>query len=62
MLLLNGLFFFEAIAWWICRDRGIDVVTYERGFIKETLVFRRNQAACLYEMDDLWARVGATWR
>jgi hypothetical protein len=54
VLLLNGLFFFEAIAWWICRDRAIDVVTYERGFIQETLVFRRNQAACLYEMTDLW--------
>jgi hypothetical protein len=55
VLLLNGLFFFESIAWWICRDRAIDVVTYERGFIKESLVFRRNQAACLYEMDELWA-------
>ncbi len=55
VLLLNGLFFFEAIAWSLCRHRGIDVVTYERGFIQETLVFRRNQAACLYEMTDLWA-------
>ena len=55
VVLLNGLFFFESIAWQLCRDRGIDVVTYERGFIKETLVFRRNQAACLYEMDELWA-------
>ncbi len=58
VLLLNGLFFFESIAWWVCRDQGIDVVTYERGFIKETLVFRRNQAACLYEMDELWAQWG----
>jgi len=58
VLLLNGLFFFESIAWWICRDRAIDVVTYERGFIKETLVFRRNQAACLFEMDELWAEWG----
>jgi hypothetical protein len=59
VLLLNGLFFFESIAWWICRDQAIDVVTYERGFIQETLVFRRNQAACLYEMDDLWAEWGS---
>ena len=54
VLLLNGLFFFESICWSLCRDRGIDVVTYERGFIQDTLVFRRNQAACLYEMTELW--------
>jgi len=54
VLLLNGLFFFEAIAWALCRDRGIDVVTYERGLIKETLVFRRNQAACLLDVGESW--------
>jgi hypothetical protein len=56
VVLCNGLFLFESIAWAICRERGIDVVTYERGFIKETLVFRRNDAACLTPMDELWAR------
>ena len=45
VLLCNGLFFFEAVCWALCRTRGIDVVTYERGMIKETLVFRRNVAA-----------------
>jgi hypothetical protein len=54
VVLLNGLFFFESICWALCRARGIDVVTYERGFIQETLVFRRNEAACLYGMDELW--------
>ena len=54
VVLCNGLFLFESIAWAICRERGIDVVTYERGFIKETLVFRRNDAACLTPMDELW--------
>lgn len=56
VVLLNGLFMFDAIAWAVCRERGIDVVTYERGFIKETLLFRRNEVAALTRMDDLWPR------
>lgn len=56
VLLCNGLFLFEAVAWELCRRRGIDVVTYERGFIKETLVFRRGAPACLTELHDLWPR------
>lgn len=56
VLLCNGLFLFEAIAGELCRRRGIDVVTYERGFIKETLVFRRGAPACLTELHDLWPR------
>lgn len=55
VLLCNGLFFFEAVCWALCRTRGIDVVTYERGMIKETLVFRRNVAACLLDVSDQWA-------
>jgi hypothetical protein len=58
VLLCNGLFFFEAIAWALCRERGIDVVTYERGFIKETLLFRRDEPACLGDVSHLWAQ----WR
>lgn len=58
VLLLNGLFLFEAIAWDLCRRRGIDVVTYERGFIKETLLFRRGAPACLGDVSDLWQRWG----
>jgi hypothetical protein len=53
-LLLNGLFLFEAVAWELCRRRGIDVVTYERGFIKESLVFARNAPAGLTELDQFW--------
>lgn len=58
VILCNGLFFFEALCWELCRRRGIDVVTYERGFIKETLVFRRGKAACLLDMDAMWSRYG----
>ena len=58
VVLCNGLFVFEAVVWAICRQRGIPVVTYERGLIKETWLFRRDEAACLLAIDDLWAR----WR
>lgn len=58
VLMLNGLFFFEAICRELCARRGIDVVTYERGFIKETLLFRRGAPACLLDVSDLWAQ----WR
>ena len=54
----NGLFLFEAIAIALCKQRGIDFVTYERGLIKETLVFRRGEPACLFEASDVWSR----WR
>lgn len=54
MLLLNGLFFFESIAWELCRRRGIDVITYERGFIKDTLLFRRGAPAGLGEVTHVW--------
>lgn len=54
VVLCNGLFLFEAVTWAICRERGIEVVTYERGMIKETLLFRRNEAACLLAIDDVW--------
>ena len=54
VLLLNGLFFFEAICWELCRRRGIDVVSYERGLIKETLVFRRGAPACLLDISEAW--------
>lgn len=56
VLLLNGLFFFEALAWELCRRRGIDVVTYERGFIKETLLFRRDAPAGLGDVSEVWER------
>ena len=54
VLMLNGLFFFEAICRELCAQRGIDVVTYERGFIKETLLFRHGAPACLLDVSELW--------
>ncbi|MCU1447965.1 MAG: hypothetical protein JWP02_135 [Acidimicrobiales bacterium] len=58
VLMLNGLFFFEAICRELCAQRRIDVVTYERGLIKETLLFRRGAPACLLDVSDLWE----TWK
>ena len=60
VLLCNGLFLFESVCWALCRERGIEVVTYERGMIKETLVFRRNEAACLLDVSDLWEQWSET--
>jgi len=60
VMLLNGLFLFESVAWEVCRRRGIDVVTYERGMIKETLVVDRNSPACLFDLDGPWLTRRAT--
>jgi hypothetical protein len=54
LLLLNGLFLFEGIAWALAKQRGIDVVTYERAFLKETLVFSRGVPAGFYDFGDEW--------
>ncbi|MCU1358520.1 MAG: Capsule polysaccharide biosynthesis protein [Acidimicrobiales bacterium] len=54
VVLLNGLFVFEAVVWAVCRERGIPVVTYERGLIKEKWLFRRDEAACILAIDDIW--------
>jgi hypothetical protein len=54
VMLLNGLFLFEAVAWEVCRRRGIDVVTYERGMIMDTLVVKRNSPASLFDLSDEW--------
>lgn len=55
VLLLNGLFLFEGIAWALCQEMGIDVVTYERAFLKETLVFHRGAPAGFYDLSEDWA-------
>ena len=55
VLLLSGLFLFEGVTWALCRQRGIDVVTYERAFLKETLVFHRGAPAGFYDFTDDWA-------
>lgn len=55
VVLCNGLFLFESVLWAVCRERGIPVVTYERGFIKETLILDVDEAAPLFSFDEEWA-------
>ena len=52
VVLLNGLFLFESIVWELCREREIDVVTYERAFVHETLVFGHGAPAGYYNFSD----------
>lgn len=54
VVMLNGLFLFEAIAAALCRARGIEIVSYERALIKETLIFRRGGAACELDLSPWW--------
>ena len=57
VVMLNGLFFFEAVASALCRRRGIDVVTYERGFRPGTVFASRGEPASRYEIGAAWAAV-----
>ena len=57
MILLNGLFFFESVAWGLCRRRGIDAVSYERGFRPGTLFASRGEPASRYEIGAAWAEL-----
>lgn len=50
VVLLNGKFAAESVMMAVARARGIDVVTYERGFIVDTLLFDRNACANDYEL------------
>lgn len=55
LVVLNGLFLFESIAAAVAEERGIRVVSYERGFIDGTLFFAQGPGACRYEVDHLWS-------
>jgi len=54
LFILNGLFFAERILWEVAKRKGIPVITYERGFLPDTLVFAHDKAACYYDIDKLW--------
>lgn len=57
VVLLNGLFLFEAIVAELCRRRGVSVVTYERALMLDTFVFARDDIAGFYRVDADWARL-----
>ena len=56
VLMLSGLFLFESVALELCRQLGIEAVTYERTYRQDNLIVRRNAAASHYEISDLWER------
>jgi hypothetical protein len=55
VVMLNGLFLFEAIIWELCRVREISIVTYERSFILDSFFFSRDSGAGFSLVNDVWA-------
>jgi hypothetical protein len=49
LVVLNGKFFAESIAWEMARRRGIPTITYERGLWPGTMVVSVNQPANHYD-------------
>jgi len=56
VLMLNGLFFAERIVKAEAERRGLRVVSYERGFMPDTLCFSESIPG-YYAIDRLWQRV-----
>lgn len=56
VVMLNGLFFAERIVRAEAESRGIRVVSYERGFMPDTLCFSDGIPA-YYDIDRLWSKV-----
>jgi len=55
VVLLNGLFMFEAVIWEVARRRGIPVVSYERAFIVDSFVFAHDRVSSYYQIDEIWS-------
>ncbi|TMC50514.1 MAG: hypothetical protein E6J14_02860 [Chloroflexi bacterium] len=60
VFLLNGSFFAERILRAIAEGAGIPVVTYEKGFLLDTLLVTEGAAACDLEVGDAAWRSAAT--
>jgi len=56
VLMLNGLFFAERIVRAEARRRGVRVVSYERGFMPDTLCFSEDVPG-YYDIGPLWSTV-----
>jgi hypothetical protein len=57
LMLLNGTFFAERIAMAIAAERGLDVVTHERGFMRNRIVLDHDRPANLFRVDEAWELV-----
>lgn len=60
VVLLNGLFLFEAIVIEFCKQRGISYITYERALMLDSFVFARDSICALYRDDEGWAAIKET--
>lgn len=56
IIMLNGLFFAERIMWETAKAKKIPVVTYERGFIIDTVVFEKKHPVGCFNLDEEWEK------
>src|SRR5437764_3346523 len=54
--MLNGMFLFEQVARALCEQRGVRVLTYERGYMKDTVFFHAYATASRYDTIELWPK------
>lgn len=54
LIAMNGMFFAERIAMAIAQERGLHVVTHERGFMRNRLVLDHGRPANLFRVDEAW--------
>ena len=54
LIVMNGMFFAERIAMAIAAERGLHVVTHERGFMRNRLVLDHDRPANLFRVDEAW--------
>jgi hypothetical protein len=57
VVMLNGMFLFEAVVASLARARGVRVVTYERAHIDGLLFFAHDEPACRYSSEQTWKEV-----
>jgi hypothetical protein len=58
VVILNGMLVTDRVLMELARRRGVPVVTYERGWIADTLLFARNEPANRADIEQL----GIAWR
>src|SRR5438552_605636 len=57
LVMTSGIFWPERILWELAQRAGYrDAVLYERGFIRGTWVFARNQVPAYYDLSQHWAK------
>lgn len=54
VVMLNGMFLFECVTAAVCEELGIEVVSYERGYVQDTVFFSRGPSASRYDTSELW--------